>query len=210
MKKFYSLLAILFVGAAAAFAQSEVMLCDKDGNTYANGAELTIKGSEVVVPPSELDPEGYSYLYMPSPYIINKGTASAKVYFEINVKTLPAHTGFQYCWDENMNCRNQMTTGKLTTNANTLPAGTVAATECEWQNGDVYGSCTTEWTIYVNGAKGNSYTVTYIMEKESGIQSATIEGGEDTIYTLDGRRASRAAQQSKGLFVKNGKKMILR
>lgn len=205
MKKIYSLI-VMAAMASVAMAQSQVVLAYPADTEHANGATFTITG-EV----DDSDPD-WIEVEMPSPSVVNKGSEKVNLQFEIDVKEMPANTQYQYCWGGN--CQNAKELGIVSTLKGDLAAGESMITLCEWmpsyRGKAVYGSCTVQFTILVDGARGNSYTINYVLEESEGIHSATLGSKSSQAYDLQGRSLKNASASRGQLLIKGGKKFLAR
>ena len=203
MKKLYAFFAAALL-AAPTFAQKEVVLVNpNDGKEYTDGQTMIIH--------PEVDPE-WGDVTFHSPSVKNKGKSDVTVSFDFT----PTFTNgtFQCCWGGS--CRNFDANETHNSATDKVKAGDTVSLLTEWSCLEGYdddwnpiynaGTCTCTFVLYVNGAKGNSYTVKYVYEKEAeGIQQATLNNKQQKTYDLQGRVAS---QDAKGLLIKGGKKVI--
>lgn len=201
MKKLYTL-ALLALTMLPSTAQ--VVLMDPEGTTeYTDGQTLTITPTEV----DEI------YIFH-SPKICNKSAKSVKVTVSYDV-TFPKGN-FMDCISGS--CLSRTTSGNYTTSEFTLAAGEVKDTQTEWNfsywdddEGEFAyyeGTCTSVFTIFVDGVKGNTITVNYVNNLSAGINDITVQNNAASraAFDLQGRRI--ATTHVKGLFVKGGKKFI--
>lgn len=199
MKKLYALFAAALL-AAPTFAQKDVVLVNpNDGKEYKDGETMIIH--------PEVDPEWGDVIFH-SPSLKNNGKKDVQV----TMKFAPKYSfgSFQCCLGGM--CQMYPSGATYETGAEALKAGETKDILTEWNCMSMAtyeyepGECTCTMEFYVNGAKGNSYTVKYVYEKEAeGIQQATLNNKQQKVYDLQGRVASQGA---KGLLIKGGKKVI--
>ncbi len=198
MKKLYAFFAAALL-AAPTFAQKEVVLVNpNDNKEYKDGETMIIH--------PEVDPEWGDVIFE-SPSLKNNGKSDAKV----TMKFAPKYSfgSFQCCLGGM--CQMYAAGGTYETDPETIKAGETKDILTEWNcmNNKTFeydpGECVCTMEFYVNGVKGNSYTVKYIYDGTEGIQQATLSSKQQKAYDLQGRTAVKGA---KGIFVQNGKKVI--
>lgn len=206
MKKLYAFFAAALL-AAPTFAQKEVVLVSpNDGKEYKDGETM------IITP--EIDPE-WGDVTFHSPSLKNNGNKDVKV----TMKFAPKYSFgfFQCCMGGS--CKPYNSGGPYEVEVygmvkEALKAGASINLETEWNcmNSQTFeyepGECVCTMEFYVDGAKGNSYTVKYVYEKEAeGIQQATLSNTQQKTYDLQGRVAVKGA---KGLLIQGGKKVIVK
>lgn len=189
MKKIFTLIATVFMAVAA---NAQVAFCDPAGKEYQDGETMTIT-AEV----KEIEEFGMKYYEATckSPVLKNNGTSAANVHMDVDVKTLPANTGWQECWKGQ--CTPYTSAQKLTTVVKTLAAGETKETEIEWGATNTstwdpaYGQTAVfTYTLYVNGAKSKTVTVNFVCPADpAGINNVTLNETASKAYMIDGRQS---------------------
>lgn len=178
-----------------------VLVNPNDGKEYKDGETM------IITP--EIDPEWGDVIFH-SPSLRNNELTDAKV----TMKFTPKYSfgSFQCCLGGM--CQMYPSGATYETGAEVIKAGETKDILTEWNCMSMAsyeyepGECTCTMEFYVNGAKGNTYTVKYVYEKGSGpegIQQAAVSSQPQKAYDLQGRVASQGA---KGLLIKGGKKVI--
>ena len=208
MKKIFTLCLGLFA-ALAIQAQSDFPLqfADKDGNVIADGSTLNLTEAEV---------DDFGGIMMPSGLYV-KNTTSAEVqcggYF--NVSTM-SNGAFQSCFPSN--CMQASKVGSYTTQNGALGAGELKTMQTEWMP-TAEGSCTVTYQLMTykqnaitkkwNADKyGPTVTLNFVYGTSGIADAARLDNSEKGIcYDLMGRRVS---QPAKGLYIVNGRKVIVK
>ena len=198
MKKIFTLIAAVMF-AACSFAQ--VNFTDPEGNVYENGSTMDIYPSIVI-------PDIPDFLEFHSPKLVNTSASAVSVNLEINIKELPAGTQFAECFSGA--CTNHKEAKVVMTKAVTLSANETRDTACEWFYDEEYAGkiCIADYTVYVNGKKDKTVTVRFINGDSNSVNSVIADSVKKKgAFTIDGKRV---ADNTKGLVIKNGKKMIVK
>ena len=200
MKKLYAFFAATLL-AAPTFAQKEVVLVSpNDGKEYTDG-------QTVIITP-DVDPEWGDVIFE-SPLLLNKGSKDVQV--KMTFTPQYSFGSFQCCLGGS--CKMYDAGGTYTTDNEPLEAGKVKSILTEWNCMSTetfeyeHGECTCIMEFYVNGQKGNTYTVKYAYTESTGIEQAAAKAKQQRIYDLQGRVAGK---QSRGLLIQNGQKLLRR
>ncbi|MBQ0019299.1 MAG: hypothetical protein KBT39_02130 [Bacteroidales bacterium] len=200
MKKIFTLIITAMV-AVCSYAQ--VNFTDPSGKAYGDGEVMTLR--------SEID-EDWGDLVMPSPTLVNTSNAQVSVQMDVNIVELPEGTALSDCFSGS--CTNYIKLGSHKTSVKTIPANGKLKTQIEWNfysnkiSDNVNGTCIVEFTIYVNGNKDKTVKVHYVNGETDGVKNITLgEKSQKAVFTLDGKRVG---EMTKGLVVRNGKKVIVK
>lgn len=208
MKKIFTLCLGLFA-ALAIQAQSDFPLqfADKDGNVIADGSTLNLTEAEV---------DDFGGIMMPSGlYVKNTTSAEVQCGGSFNVSTM-SNGAFQSCFPSN--CMQASKVGSYTTQNGALGAGELKTMQTEWMP-TAEGSCTVTYQLMTykqnaitkkwNADKyGPTVTLNFVYGTSGIADAARLDNSEKGIcYDLMGRRVS---QPAKGLYIVNGRKVIVK
>lgn len=208
MKKIFTLCLGLFA-ALAIQAQSDFPLqfADKDGNVIADGSTLNLTEAEV---------DDFGGIMMPSGlYVKNTTGAEVQCGGSFNVSTM-SNGAFQSCFPSN--CMQASKVGSYTTQNGALGAGELKTMQTEWMP-TAEGSCTVTYQLMTykqnaitkkwNADKyGPTVTLNFVYGTSGIADAARLDNSEKGIcYDLMGRRVS---QPAKGLYIVNGRKVIVK
>ncbi len=198
MKKIFTLIAAVMF-AVCSYAQ--VNITDPEGKVYENGSTMDIYPSMVI-------PDIPDFLEFHSPELVNTSASAVNVNLVINIKQLPEGTTFAECFSGM--CTNYGEAKTVTTKAVTLAANETKKTACEWFYDEEFAgkTCIADFTLYVNGKKDKTVTVRYINGDINSVNSVIADSVKKKgAFTIDGKRV---ANDTKGLVIKNGKKVIIK
>ena len=207
MKKIFTLCVGLFA-ALALQAQSDFPLqfADKDGNVIADGSTLNI---------TQAEDDGFGGLLMPSGLFV-KNTSDAEVQCggSLTIQSI-SNGAFQSCFPEN--CMQWSKTGAYTTQRGEMAANDLKDMQTEWLP-TAEGTCTVVYQLVTY--KQNPITKQWAVDKygptvtmnfaygTTGINNApTSNAQRSTCYDLMGRRVS---QPAKGLYIINGRQVVIK
>lgn len=200
MKKIFTLIAAVMF-AACSYAQ--VNITDPEGKVYEDGSTMEIY---------DIFPEEEDFVMFEAPMLVNTSSSPVKVSLEVNLKELPEGTQFSNCFEGA--CTFVKGVGTFKTVTKEIAANGQMSTQIEWScydaSNDVYakGVCVADFTLYVNGVKDKTVTVRYVNGEAGSVNAITVDNAKrQGIFTLDGKRA---AEDAKGLVIKNGKKVIVK
>lgn len=208
MKKIFTLCLGLFA-ALAIQAQSDFPLqfADKDGNVIADGSTLNLTEAEV---------DDFGGIMMPSGlYVKNTTGAEVQCGGSFNVSTM-SNGAFQSCFPST--CKQVSKVGSYTTQNGALGAGELKTMQTEWMP-TAEGSCTVTYQLMTykqnaitkkwNADKyGPTVTLNFVYGTSGIADAARLDNSEKGIcYDLMGRRVS---QPAKGLYIVNGRKVIVK
>ena len=208
MKKIFTLCLGLFA-ALAIQAQSDFPLqfADKDGNVIADGSTLNL---------TEAEGDDFGGVMMPSGlYVKNTTSAEVQCGGSFNVSTM-SNGAFQSCFPSN--CMQASKVGSYTTQNGALGAGELKTMQTEWMP-TAEGSCTVTYQLMTykqnaitkkwNADKyGPTVTLNFVYGTSGIADAARLHNSEKGIcYDLMGRRVS---QPAKGLYIVNGRKVIVK
>ncbi len=201
MKKFFTLLGFLMMGATT-FAQNIYVFCDKDGNIYENNATITC---------TDVKDDGFGSYMVPSGLFVKNSDApngySASAIADI---TKMDNGVVQLCFP--INCISYNTTGKQAeTGKVTLANGELKDLMTEWMP-TAYGECTVTYTLKTYNSlfnKGSrTITVNYRWDDPASInQIKSNKTTSGTYYNLKGQRVEKP---TKGLYIRNNKKVVMK
>ncbi len=201
MKKIFTLLCAMMMGTAS-FAQDLYVFADKDGNVYEDG--VTIECNEV-------EDDGFGTIQVPSGlYVKNVGTTEGYSVSAIADIQKMDNGKIQLCFPTN--CAMYTTVGKQKeTEKGTLTPGQQKDLMTEWFP-TAYGECTVVYTLknyqQVFSKGSRTITVNYLYADPASISQ--VKNGttaKGTYYNLKGQRVEKPA---KGLYILNGKKVMVR
>ena len=190
-------------------AQSDFPLqfADKDGNVIADGSTLNLTEAEV---------DDFGGIMMPSGlYVKNTTSAEVQCGGSFNVSTM-SNGAFQSCFPSN--CMQASKVGSYTTQNGALGAGELKTMQTEWMP-TAEGSCTVTYQLMTykqnaitkkwNADKyGPTVTLNFVYGTSGIADAARLDNSEKGIcYDLMGRRVS---QPAKGLYIVNGRKVIVK
>ena len=209
MKKLFTLtLSLLFALTAAAQAtDTSVQFCDKDGNIIADGTTLTL---------TQFEEDFFGNVQMPSGLFVKNTTdKSVHITADYTISSMSSGT-FQICFPQNCVVQNRI--GTYATEQGDLAAGALRDMQTEWFPTAV-GSCNVSMKIVTykqnaitkkwNADKyGPTVTLNFVYGTSSIADAARLDNSEKGIcYDLMGRRVS---QPAKGLYIVNGRKVIVK
>ena len=208
MKKIFTLCLGLFA-ALAIQAQSDFPLqfADKDGNVIADGSTLNLTEAEV---------DDFGGIMMPSGLYV-KNTTSAEVQCGGSFTIISMSNGaFQSCFPST--CKQVSKVDSYTTESGALGASVLKSLQTEWMP-TAEGSCTVTYQLMTykqnaitkkwNADKyGPTVTLNFVYGTSGIADAARLDNSEKGIcYDLMGRRVS---QPAKGLYIVNGRKVIVK
>ncbi len=201
MKKIFTLLCAMMMGTAA-FAQDLYVFADKDGKVYEDG--VTIECNEV-------EDDGFGTIQVPSGlYVKNVDAPSNYAVSAIADIQKMDNGALQLCFPTN--CATYNTTGKQAETAKgTVVQGELKNLMTEWFP-TAYGECTVVYTlkIYQGLFNKGSRTITVNYRYADPTSISQVKNGKSaqgTYYNLKGQRVEKPA---KGLYILNGKKVLVR
>lgn len=136
---------------------SQMSFLSPDGKEFFDGEIMNIT--------PEIDPDWGDVIFE-APSIKNNGSEAVNAKLGINIISLPANTAVQECFG--VNCFFFDKEGSHETSTVNISAGATKSTATEWQCYDAekdeyaIGTCTIQFTLYVNGVKDITVTVNYI------------------------------------------------
>lgn len=205
MKKFFTLCCGLFA-ALAIQAQNDFPLqfADKNGNVITDGTTLNI---------TEAEDDGFGEILMPSGlYVKNTSNEEVQCAGSFEIK-LMSNGAFQSCFPSN--CMQASNVGSYTTQNGAIGAGDLKTMQTEWLP-TAEGTCTVTYQLLTY--KKNVITQKWNIDQygptvtlnfaysTSGI-NAVKTNRSVTYYDLQGRRVVRP---TKGLYIVNGKKFMIK
>ncbi len=201
MKKIFTLLCIFMMGTAA-FAQDLYVFCDKEGNVYEDGATIVC---------SEVEDDGFGTIMVPSGlYVKNVGAPSGYSASAVADITKKDNGAVQLCFPTN--CISYSTVGKQAeTEKGTLAQGETKNMMTEWLP-TAYGECTVTYTLKIYQglfSKGSrTITVNYLYADPASISQ--VKNGTTAKVTYYNLKGQRVEKPTKGLYILNGKKVMVR
>ncbi len=200
MKKLFTLLSFVLLGTVA-YAQDTYAFSDKDGNVYEDG---------VTIERNEAEDDGFGGIMVPSGlYAKNVNGGDYQISIVADITKLD-NGSVMLCFPDL--CKYYATTGKQTeTGKIALSVGEAKDMMTEWLP-TAYGECSVTYTMNIKDGildKGQrTITVNYKYADPSGIDE--VKGAKTTAGTYYNLSGQRVENPTKGLYIVNGKKVILK